>query len=287
MTRSKLSLKNSVKSALLFSLVLLNIFGCSNEIKPTYQENDIPRLVKKICKEEYNLEVTTLRTPTTLWIYAPLEKILHKDYGVDKDKIFDEEMIEKLRNILTTTGRVLISSDNTPSFYALVASDVNVGIDYIIIGNVVDIKKSYAGFIPWMEANRRYLIKLYMSPKAIGDHAGVHVEPGDIRLSDFLAEQIAQRIGAEFQSEAMKKYFEMEKSEGFFKDGQFLFEYSLKKIKEPPPGMEAKEKMLDIIAYCIKTYDFKDFTEVSLRNSLTQDKINLNRGAILGRVLPN
>lgn len=287
MTRSKLSLKNSAKCALLFSLTLINLFGCSEEIKPTYQEDDIPRLVKKICKEEYNLEVTTQRTPTTLWIYAPLEKILHKDYGVDKDKIFDEEMVEKLRNILTTTGRVLISSDNTPSFYALVASDVNVGIDYIIIGNVVDIKKSYAGFIPWMEANRRYLIKLRMSPKAIGDRTGLHVEAQDIRLPDFLAEQIAQRIGVEFQSESMKKYFEMEKSEGFFQNGQFLFEYSLKKISEPPPGLEAKELMLDIITYCIKTYEFRDFTEVGLLDIKTQDKINLNRGAIWGRVLPN
>ncbi|KPK98281.1 MAG: hypothetical protein AMJ95_04775 [Omnitrophica WOR_2 bacterium SM23_72] len=285
--RLKLSLKNSVRYVLLFSLALLNLCGCCNEIKPTYQENDIPRLVKKICKEEYNLEVTTFRTPTTLWIYAPLEKILHKDYGVDKDKIFDEEMLEKLRNILTTTGRVLISSDNTPSFYVLVASDVNVGIDYIIIGNVLDIKKSYAGFIPWMEANRRYLIKLHMSPKAIGDHAGGHVEPGDIQLCDFLAEQIAQRIGAEFQNETMKKYFEMEKSEGSFQDGRFLFEYSLKKINEPPPEIEVKEKMLDIIAYCIKTYEFRDFTEVGLLDSLTQDKINLNRGAIWGRVLAN
>ena len=159
MTKSKLFLKSSAKSALLFSLFLINFLGCSSEIKPTYQENDIPHLVKKICKEEYNLDVTTFRTSTTLWVYAPLEKILHKDYGVDKDKIFDEDMIEKLRNILTTTGRVLISADKAPSFYALVASDVNIGIDYIIIGNVVDIKKSYSGFIPWMEANRRYLVK--------------------------------------------------------------------------------------------------------------------------------
>ncbi|MFH1458738.1 MAG: hypothetical protein ABIG31_06245 [Candidatus Omnitrophota bacterium] len=287
MMRSRPSLKNSAKSALLFSLFFIFYSGCSNQINPTYQENDIPRLVKKICKEEYRLDVVTRRAATTLWIYAPLEKILHKDYGIDKDKIFDEEMVEKLRNILTTIGRVLISSDYTPSFYALVASDINLGIDYIIIGNVLDIKKSYAGFIPWMEANRRYVIKLRMSPEAVGDQTGYHIEGSDIHLPDFLAEQITQRFAAEFQNENLKKYFEMEKSEGLFQDGVFVFEYSLKEISKPPEGLDARDKMLDVIAYCIKAYEFKDFTEVQLLDLQTQDKINLNRGSIWARDLLN
>lgn len=168
MMRLKPSLKNLVKAALLFNLALyLNLAGCQSQIEPTYKEKDIPYLVKQICKDEYRLDVTTKRTATTLWIYAPLTKILDKEYGIKEDKIFDEEMLDKLRNILTTIGRVLISSDYTPEFFALLASDINIGIDYIVIGNVLDIKKSYAGFLPWTEANRRYVIKLKLDPKAI------------------------------------------------------------------------------------------------------------------------
>jgi hypothetical protein len=284
MMRLKLSLRNSAKSVLLFSLLIPFFFsGCSGQIEPTYKEEDIPYLVRKICKEEYNLDVVTQRAKGTLWIYAPLEKILHKDYGVDKEKVFDEEMAEKLRHILTTIGRVLISSDNPPEFYALVASDVNVGIDYLIMGNTLDIKKSYSGFIPWMEANRRYVIQLKMSPEAIGDRSGLHMEAYDIQLPEFLAAQIIQRVDAEFRKAGLKEYFELEKFDGMFKEGMFLFEYSLKQVARPPAEIDPKEEFLNVIAYCIKTYDYKDFTEVRLSDLMTQDKINLNRGAIWAR----
>lgn len=279
--RLKLFLKNAIRPALLFSLFFsLFLCGCSDKIESTYKEKDIPYHVKKICKEEYGLEVTTQRSATTLWVYAPLEKILHKDYGVVKDKIFDEQMIEKLRNIITTTGRVLISSDNAPQFYGLVASDINLGLDYIIIGYVLDIKKSYAGFIPWPEANRRYVIQLRNSPKAIGDRSGFHIEAADIQLPEFLAKQIAQRIGAEFQDESMKKYFQVEKSEGVFREGTFHFEYSIKRTSQPDKDIDVRRKIIDIITYCLKSYEFEDFSEVQLADLETQGKLSLNRGAI-------
>ena len=136
---------NSVKAALLlFSFFLyLNLSGCQNSLEPTFKEEDIPELVKQILKDEYKLDVITERTETTLWIYVPLPKILDKDYGVKEGKFFDEEMTDKLRNILSTVGRVVLSSNKAPEFFALWASDINIGLDYIIIGNVLDIKKSY------------------------------------------------------------------------------------------------------------------------------------------------
>src|SRR3989338_1193530 len=93
MMRLKLFSMNSVKAALLlFSFFLyLNLSGCQNSLEPTFKEEDIPELVKQICKDEYKLDVVTERTETTLWIYVPLPKILDKDYGVKEGKIFDEE----------------------------------------------------------------------------------------------------------------------------------------------------------------------------------------------------
>ena len=134
MMKLKPSLKTLARPALLFvsTLSLLLLSGCSSKIEPTYKEKDIPYLIKKICKDEYNLDVTTQRTHNTLWIYAPMDKILHKDYGLKEDKIFDDEIMDKIRNIITTIGRVLISSDNTPQFFAFLASDIKLGIDYTI-----------------------------------------------------------------------------------------------------------------------------------------------------------
>lgn len=285
MMRLKPYLKNSVRPALLFSIAiatLVSLSGCLEQTEPTYtyKEENIPEAVKQVCKDEYDLDVTARRTPTTLWIYIPLSKILHKDYGIKEEKIFDEEMMGKLRNILTTIGRVVISSDKTPEFFALVASDIQLGLDYIFIGNVLDIKKSYAGFIPWTEANRRFVVRLKLVPEAVGDVTGEHLKAYDIKLSDFLAEQIAQRISIQFQEESLKKYFRIRDSRGRFLSDTFVFEYSIEQISNPEKEIDIKKEILNTITYCIKTYEFKDFSTVEIIDLFTQSKSVLNQAAI-------
>ena len=284
MMKSKLSLRNLTKFVLLsFSLISFFISGCSYPIEPTYKEKDIPLIIKKICKDEYGLDVTTQRTDNTLWIYAPVEQILHKDYATDPSKLFDEKMLDKLRNILITVGRVLISSDNTPQFFALLVSDINLGIDYSISGNILDIKKSYSGSIPPEETNRRYVVKFLSSPEAIGDKAGLHFIPYDITLTDFLAEQISQRIGGRFQSDELKSYFKVEKSEGEFKDGVFSFNYSIEEIAKPKAKIKIRNEILNIIAYCLKTYEFNDFLGISITDLRADEKLNYTKTEILSR----
>lgn len=284
MMKSKLSLKNLTRSALLsVSLSSLLLSGCSYPNQPTYKEKDIPQIIKKICKDEYGLDVTTQRTTNTLWVYAPVDQILHKDYGKDPNKIFDEKMVDKLRNILTTIGRVLISSDDTPQFFALLVSDINLGIDYTIIGNILDIKKSYAGFIPDEESNRRYVVKLLPSPEAVGDKTGFHFIPYDMTITEFLKEQIAQRIAARFQNEGLKSYFKVERSEAEFKEGVFSFEYSIEEIAKPKTKIKVRNEILKIIAYCLKTYEFNDFSGISINDLRSKEKLNFTKAEILSR----
>jgi len=277
---------NTAKRGLLFSflLLLLSIYGCSEKIEPSYKESQTPEIVKRICKEEYNLEVTTKRTGSTVWIYAPLKKVLHSEFGVKDDKIFSDELSEKLRNIITTVGRVLISSDYMAEFFALTVSDIDVGLDYTIIGSSLDMKKAYAGFLPWTESNRRFVVSLNMNPNAINDTQGAHLTTFDITLQDFLANQIAQRIASEFSGEDNNKYFKVEKSEGIYNQGEFIFNYSIKKLNpRPKEEINIREKILDIITYCLKSYEFKDFHSVELNDLITEDKAYLNKKAILAR----
>ncbi|MBU3959049.1 MAG: hypothetical protein KKE91_04240 [Candidatus Omnitrophica bacterium] len=281
------SLKNVEKPALLFNLALFSIIislslsACSCPIEPTYKEEDIPSAVKQICKDEYNLEVINKRTPTTLWIYIPLSKILDKDYGIVENKIFDQELTDKLRKILNAVSRVLISSDHTPEFFVLLSSDITMGLDYTIAGCVEDIKKSYAGVIPWTEANRRYVVKLNLSPEAIGDETGKHLPLYDIRMGDFLAEQIAQRIGERFQEEGLKQYFKIEKSQGAFYNNSFIFEYSMEYLSQPEIKINIFQEILDIVTYCIKTYEFKDFSGLEIADLITEDRLILNQAEVL------
>jgi len=269
-----------VKRALLFSslfFILISLSSCQIDLEPTYKENDVPHIVKKICKEEYDLEVITKRTKTTLWIYAPVDKILHDQYGIIKNKILDEEMAEKSRNILSTVGRVLISSDNTPEFFVLLISDITEGLDYTIIASVLDLKKSYAGFLPWIEANKRYVFRFENAQEAIGDKTGKHLKAYDIALTDFLAEQIAQRIGLRFEEDDLIDSFKVQSVNYVFANKSFKFYIDIKKIKEAEKEIDITIEALKIAAFVIKDYDFNDFLDVEIYDLNSGKKLNYGR----------
>lgn len=289
MMRSRASSRNSAKPALLlFSLFLIiALSGCQNPPEPSFKEKDIPYLVKKICKEEYKLDVLTARTDTTLWIYAPMEKILDKDYGIKEGKVLDEQMTDKLRNILSTVGRVLLSSNKSPEFFALWSSDINIGLDYIIIGNVLDIKKAYAESIPFTEVNKRYVMRFGLNTEAIHDTSGNHIKFYNINMPDFITQQIVQRISYRFQGETLKPYFKLEKIEGIFNNDTFILEYSLKPLANPQKAIDVLDEMLNTITYCIQTYDFKNFSQVEITNLNTKFKTVFSKARILSRVVPN
>jgi len=288
MTRSKPSLRNSAKRGLLcLSSFLLFAFvsgGCDffpAETKPTYTEQDIPAAIQKICKEEYGIDVTISRSANTLWIYTPISRILHSEFGKNPDKIFDDVMQEKARNVLTATSRVLLSAEKTPECFVMVVSDVVEGLDYTITANCLDIKKSYAGAIPWPEANRRFVIGLSANEKAVGDKTGAHVKPYGIKTVDFLAAQIAQRIRYRFAEEDLKKQVTLAGVSAQYSGDTFFISYALTVLPKAQKTVDFSAEMLRIAAYCLKTYDFKDFASLELVDLDKKKMKNYTREEIL------
>ena len=94
---------------------------------------------------------------------------------------------------------------------------------------------------------------------------------------------MAQRIGARFNEEDLKEYFKIEKSDGKFLNNTFILEYSIEQISKPNKEINIKEEVLNIITYCIKTYDFKDFSMLELTDLTTGDKLTLSNAAIWAR----
>lgn len=217
------------------------------------------------------------RVGETLWVYIPLPRLLHEKFMVDEDKLFVEEVKEKLINILTSISRVILSADRTPQFYCLFASDIELGIDYGLIGYVQDLKQSSAGFIPYTEANRRYVIKFNTAPEAIGDKSGAHLELHDIKFTDFLSMQIAQRIGAKFQEEKLRPYFKVEAVEGKYQNGVFGFSYKIIEVALPQEPVDIQEEILKIITYCLRTYEFGNFSKLSLVDLATGRRTELGK----------
>jgi hypothetical protein len=241
--------------------------GCfSTDFAPTYKEADIPVSIKKICREEYQLNVVPIRVGNTLWVYAPQPRLLHAEFGKNPEKIFDEQMVDKARNILTSISRVLLSSDNAPEFSVLVLSDINIGLDYSLTAYLQDIKRSAAGGLPWTESNKRYVIGFEQAVKAIGDTRGEHLKIYDIKLPEFLARQIIQRIRMFSQEEAVKKYFTLKEVNASFKDKVLSIEYSMDRLSQPKEQIDISKRILDIVTYCFKTYEFKEFRQVRIHD---------------------
>jgi hypothetical protein len=247
----------------------LLLVGCfSSDFSPSYKEADIPGAIKKICLEEHKLNVLPTRVGDTLWIYAPQQRLLHAEFGKNPEKVFDEELLDKARNILTSISRVLISSDKAPEFFVLVLSDINIGLDYSLTVNILDIKKSASGGIPWNEANKRYVLGFEQAGKAIGDTSGKHLKLYDIKLPEFLSRQIVQRVRILFQEEPIKNYFSLKDVSAGFQNKIFTLEYSMVKKAEPPQKPNISKDIFHSIVYCFKSYDFKDFSQVEIKDLL-------------------
>jgi len=279
-------LKNSANPALLFnlSLILLLFSSCSANIEPTYKEKDIPFHIQKICKEEYGLNVTTRLVGSTLWVYAALPRIIDKDYAVTKDKIFDDQMNDKLRKIMTSIGRVLVSSDRAPEFYCLVISDTQErGLDYTLIGSVMDMKKSYAGFIPWAETNNRYVRKLENAPLALGDSKGEHVRPYDISLPEFITLQISQRIADRFREADLKYLYQVNSIDIQFTPTTLIINADIIPQELRLGSMENNDltkQSLRIVALVTRAYDFRDYINVEINDIKNGRRKIFNRTAV-------
>jgi len=284
MTRLKRYLRSTAKSALISSqlfIAALALSSCSINLEPTYKEREIPSIIKKICRENYGLRVNTERVGNTLWVYAPVEKMLHDEYGLKGNGYFDEGAKKKIRDIDFTITRLILSSDNIPEFVVFVVSDINLGIDYTTISATLDTKKYYSDFLTVSEIDKRRVVRLKSAPEAIQDETGFHILKTGIKLPDFLAEQIAQRINSHFYSEGMEKFLKVENVEGKFKDGIFYFEYSIVKTALPKERVSIRSSILKIIAYCIDAYEFKNFKGAALKDVRTDDQFEFVSPATL------
>jgi hypothetical protein len=218
-------LLNTVKANLCKIIILSFILSSCKPIQPTYREKDIQEAIRNICQSEYGFSVKTFWIGKTIWVYLPLERLLNEKM------LFDEDTLERISQVDLAISRVLLSSDKPPDFYCITASDIKqFGADYTIIGWVPDIVQYQLGFISRDDFFNRLVRKAQVNPESLGDKEGKHLEVFDVKLSDFLAEQIAQRIETKFN----KEKFTVNKVGGYFEDDTFKFEYDIIFLKKRP-----------------------------------------------------
>ena len=292
--KSRLSLKNSVKAAL-NSLILISLFllsGCSSATSPTYNKENLTQSIQDICKKEYNLDLRATLAGDTLWVYLAVEDLLVKsdkpekyvekfllerndalpdsgslkfaylikpieDRQKSQEYKYNKSVLEKNNNVWKVLRRVVFSLDRSksgePKFYSLITADIKNGFFMKEIFYYLDLKKVSYDYISWGEYQHRAIQDVDLNPQLIGDKEGNHVDYKDITMREFIMGQILHRIKLKFQKPEVEKNSDIDK------------------------------EIIKIIAYTVKTYDFKDFDAVELENLVNKNKIVLNQAALLSK----
>lgn len=268
--------KRKTAPVVILAIILL-LSGCRLAIEPTYTKEKIVESITQLCEQEYQVKPKVWLLGETVWIYLPLTRLVTKDIQWDK------ENMEKISKVIVGASRVLLSMKPRPQFMAVVASDTKeYGLDYTIITWIPDIVKYQLELISRNEFSRRNVIRIAENPQSLGDSEGLHIVKKEVKLEDFLAEQMMQRIQAKFGAEPpFMDNFKLGKVDAAFdKDTFKVFVQIERKNLARPVDIDIQKEILKIIAYVIKAYDFKDFLLVEAGNSLTEERAVLSRLAL-------
>jgi len=263
----------------LLSLILIS--SCAFEEEQLYSKNEAEGEFIRICKEEYEWGVNTKFIGNTLWIYLPSQKDIFKfkanrfaqiskcmavylkgDFAeeefyfeyqfmpvhkTEKDRgytyVLSDEVNEDFRSLLNVIYRVYLNAEEQPEFYVIVIADIVNGVEFIYTIYNEDLKMAFNNAIASEEQYKRFLQDIRGDLRIINDSTGRHLTYQEISFSQFLTEQIAQRIRYEFASADFDSCSRPE------------------------------EKILNIFSYVLRTYEFGDFQKITLKNLSTGAQI--------------
>ncbi|MDD5085768.1 MAG: hypothetical protein PHE61_06980 [Candidatus Omnitrophica bacterium] len=136
-----------------FLLILVFLLCSLSSCAPTYPEERVIEALKKICREEYNIDNIEIRIHgDTIGVYIPLQKLFSTDFeailasgkvsNLESLLQFSPEALDKVEDVLFSTSRVVLSSDKPFKFYVLKACDTELtGLTLILVGYIQDIKR--------------------------------------------------------------------------------------------------------------------------------------------------
>jgi hypothetical protein len=294
MTKSKLSLRNSAKRALLFNILIFTclFLGCSSSTAPTYLKENIAQTIQDICKKEYGFDLKVRLVGETLWLYLPVQDIFTaRDLKDKPDKYLEKFNIEENKNVLEN-GKLKLEYiiKETPekekyqeyNYNKKVAEQTNNVI--MVLRRVVLSLNRSKGEEPKYYCLVVADIKNGFQIKQVMYYTDLRkVSYGLISTGEY-QHRTTQDLSVEPKA--------IDDKEGLYLDyknisaGDFIvaqIEHRIK-LKFGKPEVERNadidKEILKIVVYTIKTYGFKDFENVELNNLATGNKASLNAAAI-------
>ncbi|MBD3245944.1 MAG: tetratricopeptide repeat protein [Candidatus Omnitrophica bacterium] len=265
-------LKRSVNrfNPLLFLLLVFSAFLFSCEIEPTYRRERAAEEIRRICRDEYGIEVRLWDEGDTVWIHAPMEMVSEEGkFRLDEKNRWEEEIQETMRNVSTAISRVFMSSDRRPRFYCVVRSNTKrIGIDwYMLVFLPDEMRHIQSSYYLSIDTSRQYFEKVisffFPTPDALNDDAGAHIRPYDVSMEEFIALRIYQRMLREFAGEDTEENYRVNDIAVRYDSGTLRVEFDILLEEFGPDIPRPLEHTVTLVKETLSMYEsFLSPTEV-------------------------
>ena len=280
---------------------LVSLAGC----QPTYPKGQFKESIVKLCKKEYKLDVKVDTTGKTIAIYLPLDNLIDFNFAITK------AAGEKINDVILSVSRAALSTDAQYDFYCIIAHDTRIPeIQIVIVKSVDDVKRFLLNDISRDDYSKRMLIDIRLSPQAqkersikevldkmsvdkktqeqvmgdffrsepaaLGDigYWNDHFYIKDISLSEFIAEQIANRIKVSYRErpeladtfflKSVKGAYASQDKKAFFKIEVTADSRIMEGVVDEDNSKKIFGSALDIAAGTIHGYRFGDFDYIEI-----------------------
>ena len=205
---------------LLSGIGLFLFFLGKTDLSPTYHRDSLTLSLKKLCSDEYAVNVTAQMQGDTVWILTPTDTLFIKNTE------YSEEALTRIKIILKTLGRIILSMEDPPRYYVIQINETSSLREALIMGMGEDMIQFQYGYFPHEEYSRRRVEEF---------HSGEKTKAFDLTKEDFLSRLISQEIGKVF--EQLSDYFEMKNFTMNYSlsDQEFKVDYDIRPLKETTP----------------------------------------------------
>lgn len=270
--------KNMVKSALkksICSLLLLSLLSCSTST--TYTRDNIDKVLKDICRKEFNLSVNAWDIGDTLWIYIPVDRI------IDDDNQIDTALTEDIRRIFLSLERVFLSLDTPPKFYCLVFSDIKTqGVDLYYVGFVPDLIKYRMGLISINDMRERQYFLPIPEEKALGDTVGKHISKYNLNMGEFISYLIRQKIIRTLGSPEVSEKLTINNLQTYYSNGKLGIMFDIEIQRYDGDIIDPFQEVKNAVKQYLTIYDeFEDVVEIEITDTLNKRSSRYTKRAIL------
>ncbi|MFH0731737.1 MAG: hypothetical protein V2A72_02295 [Candidatus Omnitrophota bacterium] len=259
--------------------ISLSLQGCA----PTYpNEADMIKGVKRLCKEEYGVDVTANVSGATLGVHMPIKGLFNLE-----TMQLSKQALDKVDGVMLSVSRVALSGSEKIDFYTVVTADEDVtGAEVILTRYVKDLRRYMFHDISRGEFAKRMIIDVRFNPQAILDKWSGQFTVEEVTLDGFICQQASRRITEEFQTNKdLAGKFKVAECAGALKNRVFVFNVDIAREGLPMSEMiHGKAWHTGVLLFCAKTithvlwaYSFKDFDKIVIANKFDSKTLEIDK----------